>query len=92
MKKSAASHGGAALISMIIGPVLAEAIKPGFPGIYRFFERIGVGISDFVNSIFRIHTHPMSYISIFFILLIGVVWGMFYGLIRHRTIQKYGQR
>lgn len=92
MIKSTASHGGVAIISLIFGPVMTELIQPAFPGLYRFFESISLGISDLMNSIFGIHTHPAAFISFFFTLLIGIVWGMFYGLARHRTNPSYGQR
>ena len=63
--KSAASHGGAALSALLFGPVLAEFVQPGFPGIYRFFENLSLGISNIINSIFGIHTHPGTFISFF---------------------------
>jgi len=92
MTKSAVSHGGVAIFSIVLGTILAEVIKPGFPWLYQFFESFGLGVSDFINTIFGIHTHPAAFISIFFALLIGIVWGMAYGLARHRANPKYGQR
>ena len=91
MIKSTASHGGVAIIALILGPVLTEFIQPGFPGIYSFFENLSLGISNLMNSVFGIHTHPGAYISIFFTLLIGIIWGLFYGVIRHRTNPTYGR-
>jgi len=92
MTKSAASHGGVVMVSIIFGTILVEVIKPGFPWLYNFFESFSLGFSDFVNQIFGIHTYPSAFISIFAALLIGIVWGMGYGLARHRATPKYGRR
>jgi len=85
MKKSAASHGGAVIVSMVVGVILVEFVRPGFPGLYKFFESFSLGLSDLINSIFIINTDPAAFKPIIIGLLIGVVWGMIYGLARHRT-------
>ncbi len=85
MKKSAASHGGVAVTSMVFGSIMTEILRPGFPGLDRFFESFGLGLSDLINSILNIHTDAAAFKPIIIGLLIGVVWGMIYGLARHRT-------
>jgi len=85
MRKSAASHGGAAMVSMLVGIILVEFVKPGFPGLYKFFESFSLGISNLVNSIFNIHTDPAVFTSIFIVFLIGALWGIAYGIVRHKT-------
>ena len=85
MKKSAASHGGAAIVSMVIGVILVEFVRPGFPGLHKFFESFSLSISDLVNSIFNINTDPYVFTSIFMVFLLGALWGIAYGIVRHKT-------
>ncbi len=92
MIKSAVSHGGVVIFSIFFGPILTEFIKPGLPGLYEFFVNIGAGISNLINNLFGVHADPAAFYHIIIALLIGLLWGIFYGLIRHRTNPTYGQR
>lgn len=92
MTKSAVSHGAVTIVAIIFGAILTEWLKPGLPGLYEFFHNLGVGISELINRIFGVQTAPAAFTPIFISMLIGVGWGLFYGVIRHRTNHKYGER
>jgi len=92
MIKSALSHAGAAIFSILLAPVLIESVRYALPDVFNFFVWFGDGISDSLNSIFGIHTHPASFAVIPFVLVIASLWGLLYHAARFGKPEKYGTR
>lgn len=92
MIKSALSHAGSAIFSILLAPVLIESVRYALPDVYDFFVWVGDGISDHLNSLFGIHTHPASFAVIPLVLVITMIWGVLYHSARFGKPKKYGTR
>jgi len=92
MVKSALSHAGAAVLSILLAPVLIESVRYALPDVFEFFVWFGDGISDHMNALFGIHTHPASFAVIPFVLVIAFIWGCIYHAARFGRPKKYGTR
>jgi len=92
MIKSALSHAGSAIFSILLAPVLIESVRYTLPDVYDFFVWVGDGISDQLNSLFGIHTHPASFAVIPLVLVITMIWGTLYHSARFGKPKKYGTR
>lgn len=92
MIKSALSHAGAALISILLAPVFIESVRYALPDVFYFFAWLGDGISDYLNSLFGIHTHPASFAVLPIVLVITFLWGCIYHAARFGKPEKYGTR